>query len=377
LAGVLFWILIALLTGAAVLAVLMPLGRASAVQDPARQARDVYRDQLGELQRDRAEGRISAEEAEAARAEIARRLIATENEAAPATGQGSRSARRGTALAALVGIPVLTLVVYLGLGAPNLPGQPLAARLAAPTVPDDIDVLLAKVEEHLAQNPGDGRGWEVIAPVYLRLGRMDEAATAYRNAIRLLGPTAARQTGLGEAILASEEGVVTADARRAFEAATAADPSAPGPRFYLALAAEQEGKPAEAAKTLHALLADAPADAPWRGAVVAALARVEPGAQPTGPNAEQVAAAETMAPADRTAMIETMVSGLAERLKDQPDNVEGWLKLIRSYVVLGRADDAAEAARDALQGVQAPEARSRVEALIADLHLTPQGAQTQ
>jgi cytochrome c-type biogenesis protein CcmH len=72
-------------------------------------------------------------------------------------------------------------------------------------------------------------------------------------------------------------------------------------------------------------------------------------------------------------MIEGMVNGLAARLKRQPDDADGWIRLIRSYVVLGRADEAAKAAEAALAGVTAPDDRRRVEALIADLELQPGG----
>jgi cytochrome c-type biogenesis protein CcmH len=369
---VLLWISIAILTAAAIMAVLLPLGRPARESDPNEQARRVYRDQLKELERDKAEGRISAEEAEAARTEIARRLLAVgEPKGEAAQPDGSLAARRAAALLGLIGIPVVSLGLYLSLGAPALPGQPLAARLAEPAAEDDVEALIARVEDHLARSPEDGRGWDVLAPVYLRLGRADDAAQAYRNAIRLLGSTAERQTGLGEAILAAEGGVVTADAREAFEAAYALDPDAPAPRFYLALAAEQEGNLSDAAELLRALLADAPADAHWRPAVEESLARVE---SPSGPTAEQMAAAEEMSAEEQTAMIEGMVEGLAERLREEPNDAEGWLRLIRSYVVLGRTSDAAEAARDALAGVEGAEDRARVEALLAELAVTPAGA---
>jgi cytochrome c-type biogenesis protein CcmH len=374
----LLWILIALLSAAAVLAVLLPLGRAPARSDAGSAAGRVYRDQLQELERDRADGRIDAAEFEAARAEIARRLIAADRaspDVSPAPGAGAVRLRRTVAVAALAGIPALSLSLYLTLGAPSLPGQPLAARLSEPTSPNDIETLIAKVEEHLAKAPEDGAGWEVLAPVYLRLGRPADAERAYRNAIRLNGSSAARQTGLGEAIVAGQGGVVTAEAQVAFEAAQAADAAAPGPRFFLALAAEQQGDKAKAAEGWQALLADTPADAPWRPAVQEALARVAPEAPAgsPGPSAEQVTAAAQIDATARNAMIAGMVDGLATGLQARPDDVEGWLRLIRSYSVLERPVDAARAVKTALASVQAPDARARIEALTTELGLPAGG----
>ena len=370
----LLWVIIAFLTAGAILAVLVPLSRASAADDADARSARVYRDQLKELDRDKADGRISAGEADAARAEIARRLIAADSKARARSersdNDGGVAARRLIAVLALLGIPILALSLYLWLGSPTLPGAPLAARLSAPIAPDDIETMIAKVEEHLVRQPEDGRGWDVIAPIFLRIGRLEEAKQAYRNAIRLLGPSVARQTGLAESIFASEGGIVTADARTAFEAAHALDSGAPAPRFYLALAAEQEGKKAAAAAAWRALLADTSSESPWREPIEQALARVASDQSPPGPSEQQIAAAAEMNATDREAMVEDMVNRLAARLKDQPQDVEGWLRLIRSYVVLGRTEAAAEAARAALGGVAAAD-RSKIEALIADLGVTP------
>lgn len=383
-----FWILIALLTAAASLAVLLPLGRAPHASDATAHLRQVYLDQLNELERDKAEGRISGSEADAARAEIGRRLIALGGEAKGPAARDNRLARVAVSLVALAGIPILSLSLYLGLGAPRLPGAPLAARLEEATEANDIEALVAKVEQHLAAEPEDGRGWEVLGPVYLSLGRSEDAVRAFQNAIRLLGSSAERQAKLGEAIWMAEGGIVTADARAAFEAASALDPAAPEPRFFLAVAAQQEGDLAEATTILTALLADAPADAPWRGMVENALAELSGASSsetadaspdavaPSGPTAAEIAAAETMTPDQQSAMIEGMVSGLAARLQTNPDDVEGWLRLIRSYVVLGKENEAAEAARAALAGVTDAGERLRVEALIADLGVVPAGAAT-
>jgi cytochrome c-type biogenesis protein CcmH len=373
---VLLWLVIAVLTALAVFAVLLPLGRERAGGNRGRPDRAVYRDQLDELERDLKEGRIAPAEGEAARAEIARRLIAAERETpAPAAASGSALwRRRAAASLALVGVPAVALGVYLSLGAPQLPGQPLAARLNAPPAEQSLPELIARIEDHLSRRPEDGRGWEVLAPVYMRLERFDAAARAWQNAVRLLGSTPEREAALGEAITAAEGGIVTAEARRAFERALAAAPEAPHPRFYLALAKQQQGDVAAAVAEWRRLLAEAPADAPWRGAVEQAVAQAEAGggsaeAGAGGPSAEDVATAAELSAGERQAMIDGMVARLADRLEREPDDVAGWMQLIRAYSVLGRQQDAAAAAGRALQAVRQQEDRAQIETLVADLGL--------
>ena len=355
------------MTGAAVLAVLIPLGRPEPGERGGEATR-LYRRQLDELEKDISLGRLAAGEAEASRAELARRLIAADSDAgAERPLRGSLGARRAAAVAAIVALPIVSIGLYGALGAPGLAGQPLAARLGASDADADIATLVAKVERHLADKPEDGRGWDVIAPVYLRLERPADAAQAYRNAIRLLGSTAARQNGLGEALFMQSAGIVTTDASEAFAAASAADPAAPAPKFFLGLAAEQEGRPEEAAGIWRGLLAGAAPETPWRKILEDALARVEDPAP--GQSEEEVAAAAEMAPEERDAMIEGMVASLADRLARQPDDVDGWLRLIRSYAVLGRQAEATAAMNAALASLEEADARVRIEALADDLGL--------
>ncbi|RUW02445.1 tetratricopeptide repeat protein, partial [Mesorhizobium sp. M1A.F.Ca.IN.022.05.2.1] len=211
-----------------------------------------------------------------------------------------------------------------------------------------VDELVARAEAHLAANPSDGKGWDVLAPVYLRLQRYADAVTAYRNAIRLDGDSAARQAGLGEAIANAAGGIVTAEAQGAFDAALKLDPANAKASFYLAMGLAQEGRKAEAAAAWQKMLGQLAPDSPWRNAVQQALAETaEPpaaaGKPATGPDAGQVEATQQMAPQDRQAMIETMVASLDDRLKQNPRDEEGWMRLIRSYVVLGEADRARDA----------------------------------
>jgi cytochrome c-type biogenesis protein CcmH len=346
------WIAMAVLAALVSLSVLVPLyrGRAGA-RRMAEQEVSVYRDQLDEVERDLDRGIIAPTEAEAARTEIARRLIRADGAArAAGTLGGGETPRRVAAGAAVVLMPVLALGLYVSLGSPGMPDAPLEARLAAPPEQQDMAVLLAKVEAHLAANPDDVRGWQVLAPVYVRLGRNEEAAVAFQNIVRLAGSNAASEGDFGEALVRASQGAVTPDARAAFERAVVDDPKDIRARFYLALAAGQAGQTEVAAAAIRAIIAEAPPGAAWVAGMNQVLAELEgapAGASQPGPTAADVQAASGMSAEDRTGMIEGMVAQLAERLQAEPDDAEGWARLVRSYMVLGRPDDARAALDDA------------------------------
>jgi cytochrome c-type biogenesis protein CcmH len=340
------WVLVALMTLAAMLAVGWPLMRrpSPAVADAAGDVA-VYRDQIAEIERDRAAGVIGTSEAEAARAEVSRRLIAAAD-AARARDERRGETSRGwpSAVAgALVSIPVCAIGLYLAVGSPNLPGEPLQARIARAQSSDQtLESLLTKVEAHLGQHPDDGRGWEVIAPVYMRLGRYDDAVRARTNALRLLGASADRHADLGEALVAAGNGVVTADAKAAFDAAIRLDAANVTARFYEGLAAQQDGNRAEAARLWHALLQSAPRGAQWASFVRQALARLD-SPQLAGSPTPDAATADSQGQ-----MIRGMVDRLAARLHRDGSDVEGWIRLVRSYKVLGESEKMAIAVADAM-----------------------------
>lgn len=351
--AMLFWIVAALMTAIACLAVLVPIVRrpAGAV---ARDAHDleVYRDQMAEVDRDASRGLIDSVHAEQARAEIGRRILRLSQDERAAGSEGRTV--RFAGLAAVLAVPLIGWGVYAAIGSPDFADQPLSARLAKNPNESTVEELIARAERHLAQNPGDAKGWDVLGPVYMRQDRFSDAATAFANAIRLDGSTAAREAGLGEALAAASGGIVTAQAKAAFERALAAEPGFAKARFYLATALAQEGRLAEAADEWRSLQATLAADSPWRGAVEEALAeagqRLAGKAQP-GPDAGEIAAAKDMSAEDRTAMVETMVANLDQKLRDNPADADGWQRLIRSYVVLGRADDARQALGRAIAGL--------------------------
>jgi cytochrome c-type biogenesis protein CcmH len=362
------WFVLALMTAVAVFAVLWPLSRRGAMRSGNDIA--VYKDQLEEIERDRASGRIGAPEAEAARIEVSRRLLAADAAAvAPTTGAASVWRRRAAALAALVLLPAGVVPAYLALGSPGRSAEPLAARLVTPPEQASFAVLLNRIESHLARNPDDGRGWEVVAPIYVRLGRFDEAVQARRNALRLLGATADREADLGEALLAQANGIITAEAKACFDRALALDAKHFKARFFVGLAAEQDGRPAAAAAMWRDLLAGAPPDAPWAEFVRHELARVE-GRPASGPSDEDVAASAELTPDQRTEMVRGMVQRLAERLERDGSDLDGWVKLVRAYTVLGDGDRARTAVVNARRALASePDKLRRLDQAVQGLGL--------
>jgi cytochrome c-type biogenesis protein CcmH len=369
------WLVFALMTAAAIFAVLWPLSRRGAA--PGGSDIAVYRDQLDEIARDRAAGLIGEAESEAARVEVSRRLIGAADAAKTAKVSDAASPlwrRRATAVAGLVLLPLGAAALYLALGSPQLPGEPLAARLRAAPQNNSIAALVSQVEAHLERDPNDARGYEVLAPVYLRLGRYDDAVYARRKLLALSGETSERQADLGEALTAASNGIVTDEAKSAFERAAALDANALKAQFFLGLAAEQDGDKPKAATIWRGMLEKAPPDAPWAATVREALLRVG-GTPPAataapGPGADDIAAANAMSEKDRGDMIRGMVARLADRLKQNSDDIEGWQRLLRAYMVLGDRDKALAAAADAKRAFAGdPDKLRRVEDMIKALGL--------
>ncbi|SHE60798.1 cytochrome c-type biogenesis protein CcmH [Kaistia soli DSM 19436] len=355
------WILMAAMTAVASLAVLVPLGRRPA--DAEGSARSIYRDQLNELELERERGLIGEREAEAARIELSRRLLRPDATRSTAEGGGRRAVIAGFIVAAIL-LPAIALGTYLSLGSPATPDQPLASRSTV-SADADIATLIGKVEQHLRDDPGAGAGWELLGPVYLKLGRFDDAVRAYGNAIRILGSTADREALLGEALTSQAGGLVTSDAKAAFDRALRLDSKNDRAAFYEAVAVGQTGDKDAAIAAWKTLIAGAPADAPWLPVAQAELRRVENPAP--GPNAADMAAAAGQSAGEQQAMIEGMVSGLAARLDGAPEDVDGWARLFRAYMVLGKPDEATAAlarARTALAGK--PDLLAQVEKAAAD-----------
>lgn len=368
------WIGFAALTAAVIAVITRPL-LSSRVRSAASRQADlaVYRDQLAEIEAERARGLLDAAEAESARAELGRRVLAVagpgqeDDSGTTASGIGERY-RSWVSMAAAVLIALAGAGVYLTLGAPGLPSQPHAARLTTSNQNATVADLIGRVEAELRAHPEDGRGWDVLAPVYLRLQRFGEAANAYAQAIRLLGENPKRLAGFAEATILDNDGIVTEPARKAYQRLLENQPDFAEARFWLAVALEQDGKRDAAAAAYRALLETAPEDARWKEVVAQRLASVTGQAieagddnkqeertaeaqasgtaegsealTPRGPSAADIAAAQSMTPEQRSQFINQMVAQLSARLEQQPDDLAGWMRLVRAYTVMGRKDEA-------------------------------------
>lgn len=373
-----FWLIAALLTLAATLAVLLPLTRRKQAFLPAeKNDLEVYRDQLREVESDAARGMIDPQSAEQARIEISRRILSAEkvSQDAVSAAQATKSGRV-LALVAVLAVPLIAWGVYPLFGKPDVPSMPLADRLSDNPDRGSVDELIARAEAHLAKNPDDARGWDVLAPIYMRLGRPADAVNAYRSSLRIDGENFQRLLGLAEGLAAVSGGTITAEAETFLNKAVALDPNDPRPQFYLAQGEMQDGRPDAAAARLKTLLDKAPADAPWRGQVEQAIARLSnPSAnQPTeqkGPSSDDIEAASSLSAEDRQTMIEGMVQRLDESLRQNSGDVEGWKRLVRSYMILHRRDAALDALNRGMTAL-AEEQRTELRSFASGLGLEAQ-----
>ncbi len=335
----------------------------------------VYKDQLQSLDSELERGVLSGEEADAAKLEISRRLLAADKRAqAEDVAVGTGVSKPLLAVIALV-LFGGSLGLYAMLGNPKLPDQPLVKRLetakiardnrpnqaqaetqieaaAAPLdIPADYLELIVTLRETMKQHPNDIEGWKLLALHEARVGDLRAAWRAKDKVITLLGDAASGNdyAELAEYMIVATNGYVSTDAEAALAKALKRDAKSPRARYYSGLALAQNGRPDVAYRMWVGLLEEGPEDAPWIGLIrgqIGAVARaagintVNPDAP--GPSSEQVEAAGNMTPEERQEMIRGMVAGLAERLTAEGGTPAEWARLIRAYGTLGETGKAAK-----------------------------------
>jgi cytochrome c-type biogenesis protein CcmH len=286
------------------------------------------------------------------------------------------------ALAVLV--PLAAIGFYLVHGAPRIPDQPYDARAAERALISangalDLDKTVAALQARLKADPSSAEGWLLLARTEAARGHWQKSAAAYREAMTLTKERPDVAAAYAEMLVMAADGIVTPAARDALNTVVARDPKNPSARYYLALAEAQAGDVRGATDAWQTLLAEAPADAPWAQMVrqrIADTAKAAglpapapPAAQASpGPSADDVAAAAQLSPEQRDQMVRGMVERLATRLKEAPDDLQGWLRLGRAYEVLKEPEKAADAyAQAAKLKPEDPAILAReVDALMAD-----------
>ncbi len=371
------WVLIAVLVVGVLLALLAPLWRRGA--PPARREEydvTVYKDQLEEVERDLDRGLMNDEQADAARTEIKRRLLAAASQDEASHGDSSQAApgqpaaaRNVLAIALGLLLPLGALTFYLFLGSPNSPAQPFAERAqerdAAEARADqsDVDAMIRSLEAKLEKNPDDMEGWQLMARSYRSMERFADSAAAFRRLVTLSNRRPDVLLDYGEVLVMARNGVVPPAARALFEEVVAAGHDDPRGRFFLGIAKAQAGDLQGALDDWVGLAETSPADAPWMPVLkerirkVAADIGVEapeiaaaspaPGPASGGPSQADMEAAKDMTAQERDDLIRSMVQRLADRLKENPDDAEGWARLARAYQVMGETEKAAEAEKRA------------------------------
>ena len=260
------WVAFALLILAAFLIVLPSLSIATATKPRSDGDLAVYRDQLKEINVDQDRGLISAAEADAARSEIKRRILALAGAPAARTVRAAAPARALSVAVAVI-VVGLSLGTYLSAGRPDLPARaydPVVEREAAAAgLLRDVNAMVANLAEKLKARPDDAEGWRMLGWSYLQLGRIAEAIKALKRAIALDGENGALRSQFGEALVRQAAGTVTPEARAAFDEALKRNAKDPRARFYKGLALVQAGKEREALDVWVAILRDGPSDAEW------------------------------------------------------------------------------------------------------------------
>lgn len=389
-----FWTIAALMTVGAAATLALPLLRQQANgMDVAEYDMEVYRDQLAELDREHGRGVITDDEMEAARTEIARRMLAADARRQSQGAPASMAGRTGMSILAGAMAVVLSaggVLLYLQVGSPGMPDMPLAQRTDLASIGNEEEHVRKQIEEMARaaeMNPNDANMWIRLADAYKSIEKYGDAVAAYRKAIDLGPLDPGINADFAETLVMAAQGSVTPEARAVFEAIPSQTAEDPRPQFYLALGDYQAGRTREALDRWAALIAATPADAPWLGFVRENLAQAakdlgldvaevmpEPLPGRSGDGAqltpEQRAEIESMTPDERNAMIREMVEGLDAKLRDDPTNLEGWERLIRARSALGEQDAAQDTLNRALEAfAKAPVPTARLLKLATELGL--------
>ncbi|MBB3710461.1 cytochrome c-type biogenesis protein CcmH [Limimaricola variabilis] len=407
------WIVLtAMISVAATLVVAPFLRRQMGGAGTNEQSIALARSQIEAIDAEVAQGLLAPQEAQSARREIERRIVAATRAPQSALGEASDKVRLVSVAVVSGWVVIGSAALYLSIGRPDLPAaphmpmaslaQPIAPASAPATAPlaspaqaemsqpaGSVDGAIASLAARLRETPEDAEGWRMLGWSYFNTGRHAEAADAYARAVALVDDDPDLWSHYGETLVRAADGLVTTPATEAFDAALALNADDARARFFKGMALEQDDDPHAALDLWIGMLADARADADWAPGVLqrvrelanqhgidiaGRLPETEPLLPPApvapGPTQADVDQAAQMTPADRQAMIAGMVDGLEARLNDDPDDPDGWMRLMQSRMVLDGPEAGRAAYERALrQFSQSPDTRARIDAKATEMGL--------
>ena len=368
----LFWIFATIIALAATAVILRPLvGREGSDNTDTTSDKSVYLDQLAQIEAEINRGTLHPNEAQTTRAEIARRLLDLEKRTAEEPNPAPMRTSTGLMAALVITLLLGSTYIYTQIGAPGAKDQPLAERdvekrrltqaeaevfaeenfgMTTPELEGREAELLAQLKAELEKRPDDLTGYTILAQTLNSVGDFKGAAKAQARVIELKGTDAESDDFaiMAEAMVFATQGYVSPEAEAALAKAIQLNPGNPRAQYYSGIALAQVGKSQIAMQVWTKLLENGPEDAPWIAPVreqIQMLARETglplPEIMLRGPTQSDIEAAEEMTEEDRTAMIRSMVDGLADRLATEGGNVTEWARLIRSLGMLGELEQAA------------------------------------
>ena len=394
----LFWGIAGLLTLICVILVIWPLLRQKKVLETNVDYNlKVYKDQLSEVDKDFQLGRVDSKELNAIKTEIQRRIL-TENVEVNQQNQSKKFTPTTYVIFTLVAsflIPSVTIGIYANFGSPGHPDVPLSKRadLQTPKTVEKItsqgkepneqhagiDNMITNLQEKLKVNPDDLQNWELLGRTLLIRKQYEAASDSLRQGVSIFPSSLELRATYAEALVLAAQGRISREALKQFKIVSKSIPKDPRVRYYLGLADYQQEKIELALQKWTTLLDETPQNAPWRKMLTSRIDQATKdlgiktskptqklaskqkstassvnAAKPSilkegfqGPTSEDIRAAQTLSKNDRQEMINNMVEGLAAKLKNNPDDLDGWLRLSRSYKVLGKLEKSKQALKRA------------------------------
>jgi len=345
----------------------------------------IYRDQLIELERDLLSKYITKTELISSQIEIHKRILLLSNKSDEVSQKDSAKVSR-VLMCLIFLIPFLSLFIHLQLGPTHVPSIPYKDRSSEIGQIESFEKLTNELLERLLSDPsgGDPKGWEILGNAYMSANHFDSAVNAFSELVRLDNKNSNSWSKLSAAIISLNNGVVTEKAITAIDNSLSIDPTNIEGVYYKAKFLEQDGKINNAYALLTSRLKVEDRLAAWMepyleqidrlGKILGYAAfRVNDGfINNISPTLEEIESASKMSDTERLEFINSMVDGLAQRLKVDPENIEDWLKLARAYYVMKRFSEARNALEESsglVKGLPVKDSRRlSYERLLKDLN---------